>query len=157
MALASPARPVLVVLGAEAELCRAALGNRPVEIVVNADWASGQSSSMRAGLAALPPHINSAVFLLVDQPQLESQTVETIIQRYRETLAPVVWPEFGGRRGNPVLFDRVLFSELERISGDTGGRPLLETYRHQAERVPVQDQGILLDVDRMTDMGEQAC
>jgi molybdenum cofactor cytidylyltransferase len=152
VALASPARPVIVVLGAEVEQSQAALGNRPVEIVINQAWAGGQSSSMRAGLAYLPAHISSAIFMLVDQPWLQPQTIAALIERYRQTLAPVVWPEFEGYRGNPILFDRALFSELQQISGDTGGRPLLQAYQNQAERVPVPDQGILIDVDRMEDL-----
>ena len=107
---------------------------------------------MRAGLAYLPAHISSAIFMLVDQPWLHPQTIAALIERYRQTLAPVVWPEFEGHRGNPILFDRALFSELQQISGDTGGRPLLQAYQNQAERVPVPDQGILIDVDRMEDL-----
>lgn len=152
VALASPARPVIVVLGAEVEQSVTALGSRPVEIVINERWADGQSSSMKTGLTALPSNISSAIFLLVDQPWLQPQTVAALIQRYRQTLAPVVWPEFEGQRGNPILFDRALFSELQQISGDTGGRPLLKAYQHQAERVQVRDRGILLDVDQVDDL-----
>ena len=152
VALASPARPVIVVLGAEVEQSVAALGDRPVEVIINEAWARGQSSSMKAGLAALPAHISSAIFLLVDQPWLQPQTLAALIQHHRQTLAPLVWPEFEGHRGNPILFDRVLFSELREISGDLGGRPLLKTYQNQAGRVQVRDQGILLDVDRMEDL-----
>jgi molybdenum cofactor cytidylyltransferase len=152
VALASPARPVIVVLGAEVERSMAALGDRPVEVVINEAWAAGQSSSMKAGLAALPPHTGSAIFMLVDQPRLQPQTLTALIQCHRQTLAPVVWPEFEGHRGNPILFDRALFAELRQISGDTGGRPLLKVYQNQAEQVLVQDQGILMDVDRIEDL-----
>jgi molybdenum cofactor cytidylyltransferase len=111
---------------------------------------------MKAGLAALPATVSSAVFLLVDQPKVTTDTVAALIQRHRETLAPVIWPEFEGRRGNPVLFDRSLFPELKQITGDTGGRPLLQTYGEQAEQVAVTDQGILLDIDRSEDLNNQS-
>jgi len=152
VALASSAGPVIVVLGAEIERCRAALGDRPVQIIVNESWAEGQSTSMRAGLAALPAHIGCALFLLVDLPGVTPEIINRLIQRHRETLAPLVWPEFAGRRGNPVLFDRRLFPELYQISGDTGGKPLLLAYRDQAERVSVPEAGILLDFDRPEDL-----
>ena len=129
-ALASSAGPVTVVLGAEADQCRAVLGNRPVRIVINEAWAQGQSTSMQAGLTALPGHSGGALFLLVDLPGVTPELIHQLIQRHRETLAPLVWPEFEGQRGNPVLFDRSLFPELQQISGDTGGRPVV--LRHQS-------------------------
>ena len=141
-----------MVLGAEVEQSRTLLEDRPVPVGINEAWVGGQSSSMKAGLAALPPNISSALFLLVDQPWLQPQTIAALIRRYRQTLAPIVWPEFEGRRGNPILFDRALFPELRQISGDTGGRPLLQAYRDQAERVAVADRGIVLDVDQAEDL-----
>ena len=147
-ALASSARPVVVVLGAEVERCRAALADRPVEVVVNETWMQGQSTSMQAGLAALPANIGGAVFFLVDLPGVAADLIDRLLQRHRETLAPLVWPEFEGRRGNPILFDRSLFLELRQVRGDTGGKPVLLRYKDRAERVVVSDKSILQDFDR---------
>lgn len=151
-ALAAAVDRVVVVLGAEVERCQALLQDRPVEIVINERWAEGQSGSMQAGLAALPDEISSALFLLVDQPQIRPDILAALIERHRRTLAPVVWPEFEGQRGNPVLFDRRLFAELHQISGDTGGRPLLRAYADQAERVAIASPAILQDFDRPDDL-----
>ncbi len=139
--------PVIVVLGAEVEQCRRLLAGLPVQVVVNPRWAEGQSTSMQAGLEALPAGTGGAVFLLVDQPAVQADTVRRVVQAHRETLAPVVWPEYQGRRGNPVLFDRSLFPALRQIRGDTGGRPLLQAHAAQAARVPVEDRGVVLDFD----------
>ena len=147
-ALASSARPVVVVLGAEAERCRAALADRPVEVIVNETWMQGQSTSMQTGLAALPANIGGAVFFLVDLPGVAADLIDRLLQRHRETLAPLVWPEFEGRRGNPILFDRSLFAELRQVRGDTGGKPVLLRYKDRAERVIVNDKSILQDFDR---------
>ncbi len=151
-ALASTAERTVVVLGAEAAACQTQLRPYPVEIVINERWAEGQSTSMQTGLATLPPGVDSAVFLLVDQPHLSPAIIDALIERHRQTLAPLVWPEFEGRRGNPVLFDRALFAELHQISGDTGGRPLLRAYSHRAERVAVTSRAILQDFDRPDDV-----
>jgi molybdenum cofactor cytidylyltransferase len=67
-------------------------------------------------------------------------------------LAPLVWPEYEGQRGNPILFDRALFPELEQVSGDTGGRPVVMKYKDQAERVAVAQRGVLEDFDRPEDL-----
>ena len=146
-ALASSARPVVVVLGNQAAQCRVALGERQVTVVVNQEWARGQSGSLQEGLAALPGNIDAALFLLADQPGITVATMEALITRYRATRAPVVWPEVAGRRGNPVLFDRQLFPELMHLGGDVGGRAILEAHAAQAERVTVTDQAILSDID----------
>jgi molybdenum cofactor cytidylyltransferase len=151
MVLASQADPVIVVLGHQADACRVALGDRPVNIVVNSDWAQGQSSSVKAGLAALPANVSAAIFPLVDQPGVTPATINSLIESYRTTLAPVVWPEYGHQRGNPVLFDRVAFPNLMNVTGDTGGRSVLGAYADQAERVPVSDPGILFDIDTRDD------
>lgn len=151
-ALAAEVGQVVVVLGAEIEQCRAVLGSRPVEIVVNPAWTQGQSSSMQAGLAALPANIGGALFMLVDLPGVTPTLLSQLIKRYQETLAPLVWPEFEGRRGNPVLFDRALFSELQQVRGDTGGKPVLLKYQDRAARVSVTDEKILRDFDRPEDL-----
>ena len=153
-ALASQARPVVVVLGAEADRCRAALGSRPVKVVINEAWPSGQSTSMKAGLAALADNISAAIFLLVDLPGITPDLLDALIERHQRTLAPLVWPEFEGRRGNPVLFDRRLWPELRQVQGDTGGRPLLRAYQDKAERMAVSSQAILLDIDRPEDLAQ---
>lgn len=151
-ALASRARPVIVVLGAAAEDCRRRLGDRPVTVVVNERWPEGQSTSLKAGLAALPPEVGAALFPLVDQPAIPPPVLDALIERYRRTLAPIVWPEFEGQRGNPVLFDRALFAEMGQISGDTGARPVLHRWQASAERVAVAEPGILQDFDRPEDV-----
>jgi molybdenum cofactor cytidylyltransferase len=151
-ALASPVSSVSVVLGAEVAQSQALLADRPVQVVLNPHWAEGQSTSMKAGLAALPGQSHSVIFLLVDLPGVTPEVITALIQRHRQTLAPLVWPEFEGKRGNPVLFDRALLPELAQISGDTGGRPLVMKYKEQAERVPVSERGILEDFDRPEDL-----
>jgi len=151
VALASGAAPVVVVLGHQADACRAALGDRLVQVVVNRDWARGQSTSVRAGLAALPVNASGALFLLVDQPGITPAVINALIERHQATLAPVVWPEYQGRRGNPVLFDQDTFPDLMRLTGDTGGRPVLQAYSGHVERVPVPDAGVLFDIDTPDD------
>jgi molybdenum cofactor cytidylyltransferase len=154
VALASQARPVSVVLGCQADACRAALGDRPVEVVVNPDWSRGQSTSVRAGLAALPENVSAVLFHLADQPGVTPAVLDALIDRHAATLAPVVWPEYQGQRGNPVLFDRVTFSDLREVTGDIGAKPVLQAYARAgaAERVAVAEPGVLLDVDRPQDL-----
>jgi molybdenum cofactor cytidylyltransferase len=164
VALASRVRPVLVVLGCRAEDCRAVLGDpltspgqsspyHAVTVVVNPDWAEGQSTSVRAGLAALPENVGAVVFHLADLPDVTPAVIEALIARHEVTLAPVVWPEYEGQRGNPVLLDRDTFPALQRLTGDVGARPVIMAYARagNVERVAVEEPGVLLDIDSPQD------
>ncbi len=138
----------LVVVGAEAETVSAALKGRPVRVLRNYGWREGLSSSVRLGLAALAPEVEAALFLQVDQPLVSPSFLQALVKRWRETEAGIVVPTWEGRRGSPVLFDRSLFAELAEVSGDAGGRQLLETHAGRIEPHPVADPRLLTDVDR---------
>jgi molybdenum cofactor cytidylyltransferase len=88
--LASPARPVVIVLGAHAEEIRRALGERSVQIVVNPNWREGMSASVRAGLAALPSDVAATLFVLGDQPNITPELLVRLIARFQETNVPIV-------------------------------------------------------------------
>ena len=141
--------PVAVVIGEAAGELRRALKKEPVEIIVNADWEAGQSSSVRIGLEAIPPEAEAVVFLLADMPFVTQELVSALVQRYHQTLAPLVATWAGGRRANPVLFDRETFSDLRELKGDQGGRAIFRRF----EREFVEwDDPVLLDVDTPEDL-----
>lgn len=152
-ALAAGLSPVVVVTGAQAEAVEAAVRDLPVLLARNADWAEGQSSSVRAGLTTLTsadvPAVGGAIFLLVDQPQVTVHVLEALVSRHAQGLFPVVLPLVADRRGNPVLFDREVFSELQGLSGDVGGRAVMRN--HPLEYLPWHDESLLFDVDNESD------
>ncbi|MDM8528667.1 selenium cofactor biosynthesis protein YqeC [Anaerolineales bacterium HSG24] len=151
-ALAASVDAVIVVLGAETMQSEQLLSDYPVQVVINHGWAKGQSSSMQVGLTTLPKNINGVLFMLVDLPSVTPSIIDQLVTRYRQTLAPIVWPEFKGQRGNPVLFDRAMFAKLHTIQGDQGGRAIISTHQHVAERVAVSHDGILRDIDYPEDL-----
>jgi molybdenum cofactor cytidylyltransferase len=141
--------PVAVVIGEEIEKLRRALKKEPLVIIENADWEAGQSSSVRIGLEAVSGGTEAVVFLLADMPFVGSDLVSALLQRYRETLAPLVATWAGGRRANPVLFDRETYSDLRSLEGDQGGRAIFRRF----EREFVEwDDTVLLDVDTPEDL-----
>lgn len=142
---------VIVVTGHDADRVGAAVAGLPVHVVFNPEFAAGLSTSVRRGIAALPAGTGAALFLLADQPGVTPEVVEALVQTHRETLAPVVLPTYQGRRGNPILFDESLFGELARLEGDVGGRVLLGKYEGAVVSVPVEEPGILEDIDRPED------
>lgn len=142
---------VVVVIGAEASAVAQALAGLPVEIVVNPHWADGLSTSVRAGLGVLRPEVQAALMVLADQPRLTPGLLTTLADCHRNSGAPIVVPVHEGRRGNPALFDRALFSELMALEGDQGGRTLIERYEARVEFVQVDEAAIVMDVDTRED------
>jgi molybdenum cofactor cytidylyltransferase len=150
--LASSLDEVILVIGHKADEVRAAAAGLPVECVLNADAAAGQSTSVRAGLAALSPDVESAVFVLGDQPGVDPNVIDALVAAWRESRSPVVAPRYEDRIGNPVLFDRRVFPELALLEGDAGARPVVRAYQDTGELqlIPV-DGAAPPDVDTEAD------
>lgn len=149
IATQSSVTETLVVLGAHAEAIRAVVREMPARIVLNREWEEGHASSIRAGLRALSPNVAAAIFVNADQPWLTASVLDAILQRYRETDAPIVVPFYAGKRGSPVLFDRAHFDKLLTLHGEQGGRELLGKYR--VASVEFADARAGLDVDTWED------
>ena len=140
-ALASRTRPVLVVTGHEAERVRAALGERPVTFVHNPDFATGLSSSLRYGIAALPADIDAAIVCLGDMPQIEAGLLERLIHAFNPVEGRVICvPVWHGKRGNPVLWGRQLFAEIAALTGDVGAKHLMTEHPELVTEVPAESE-----------------
>jgi molybdenum cofactor cytidylyltransferase len=148
-ALVAGLSPLVVVTGAWGDEVAIAVSDLPVQVANNPEWETGQGSSVRAGILALPATCGAAVFLLSDQPQIPSTLIEALLAEHARTLGAVVAPLIDGRRGNPVCFDRSTFQDLAALSGDTGGRALFS--RFPVTWLPWQDASALLDVDTEED------
>ncbi len=127
-ALAASLDEVIVVLGHRADEVEAALalGGR-ARAVVNADFADGQITSLRRGLAATNPDARAAAILLGDQPSLHSEAIDHMVAAFLASgarAARPVYPDARGRPGHPVLLAREIFPELEDLHGDQGARTL---------------------------------
>jgi molybdenum cofactor cytidylyltransferase len=149
IALQAGLTPLVVVSGAGAQGVSQAVAGLPVRVVHNPAWQSGQSSSMHAGLNAIPPTGGGAVFLLADQPNVPAALIQALVEAHSQTLAPIVAPLVDGQRGNPVLFDPITYHDLMQVSGDVGGRQIFSKYPLQY--VPWHDRAVLLDVDAPSD------
>ncbi|MBV6402824.1 MAG: hypothetical protein CNIPEHKO_03139 [Anaerolineales bacterium] len=89
--------------------------------------------------------VGSAIFLLIDQPQITTSILQALTEKHAEGLYPIVAPMVMDRRANPVLFDRRTFVDLLTLEGDTGGRAIF--HKHKVEYLPWHDDRLLLDVD----------
>ena len=149
----SAAWPVVVVLGAHADLIRPHLARLPVLVAENPAWAEGLASSLRTGLAMLQEFsrtLDAALVALVDQPAFSAEVIAQLFAAQRATGRSIVAARYAGRLGAPVVFLREHFSALAALEGDAGARQLLAA---QADRVAAVDLPALAqDLDTLTDI-----
>jgi molybdenum cofactor cytidylyltransferase len=147
-ALASRARPVIVVTGHQRDKVEAALAGLNVTRVHNPNFADGLSTSVKAGLAALPEDVDGAIVCLGDMPQVTATLIDTLTAAFDpERGALVVVPVIDGQRGNPVVWARRFFAELMALDGDVGARNLIGRYPEAVAEVALTDTAALVDVD----------
>jgi molybdenum cofactor cytidylyltransferase len=147
-ALASRAQPVVVVTGHQREQVEAALKGLPVILTHNPDFAQGLSTSLKAGLAALPAGADGAIVCLGDMPQVDAGLIDRLVAAFEpEKGALVVVPTIAGKRGNPVVWSRRFFADLSRLDGDVGARHLIGAYPEAVVEVPVTGRAAFVDVD----------
>jgi molybdenum cofactor cytidylyltransferase len=148
-ALASRARPVIVVTGSDRAAVEAALAGAGVTFAHNPAHAAGLASSLQAGIAALPAAAAGALVLLGDMPAIPPALLDRLIVAFAAApQALAVAPFHGGRRGNPALLARALFAEVAGLRGDEGARALLDAAAPgRVLAVDESDAGTTMDVD----------
>ena len=139
----------VVVLGAYAEKVRDVLSDLPVHFVPNPEWESGQSTSVKVGIRALPLEVEGALFLLGDQPGVSVDLLLGLVGLFEQHSGQIIAPMTAGKQGNPVLFGRSLFPELLTLTGDAGGRQLFST--HPVVHLPWDIPEQFLDIDTPED------
>jgi molybdenum cofactor cytidylyltransferase len=145
-AIATEVDVLYVVVPPDSPARVAALDGIPVELVEHAGRDEGMASSIRAGLAALPPDAEAVVIALADQPLVSPVVLRALCARWRAAPTCAVAPQYLDGRGHPVLFDRTQFSALGELRGDRGARALLDQLGAECAIVPV-DAAMPVDVD----------
>jgi len=151
-ALASPAWPVVVVLGAHAEKIRPVLARMPVLIAENPAWSEGMAASIRAGVTTLRQFsraLDAAVVALCDQPGFSAETIAQLVTAQRTTGRSIVAARYRGRNGAPALFLSGHFPALAALTGEEGARALLNG--DPARVAPVDLPALALDLDTPED------
>ncbi|HVU23962.1 MAG TPA: nucleotidyltransferase family protein [Opitutus sp.] len=127
-ALASPAWPVVVVLGAHAEKMRPLLARFPVLVADNPAWSEGMASSLRAGIATLREFsrsLDAALLALCDQPAFSAGVIAGLAEALHATGRSVAAARYAGHLGSPAIFRREHFTALAALTGEEGARTLL--------------------------------
>jgi molybdenum cofactor cytidylyltransferase len=155
-ALASRARPVIVVTGHARSSVEAALAGLEVERAHNPEFSRGLASSLRVGLAAMPADVAGALVLLGDMPWIEARLIDALIAGFlANPLALAAAPTHEGRRGNPVLLGRGLFDAALRLEGDGGARRLVDALEAGAlVEIEAPGAGATIDIDTPGDLAD---
>jgi molybdenum cofactor cytidylyltransferase len=148
---ASGVGEIVVVLGFAAEAIRREIDLQSVRVVMNESYQQGMGTSLKAGLSAVSPQAEAAIIALADQPFVLPATLDRLITVHHQCKAQIVIPTYRGFRGNPVLLDRSVFPEIMTLKGDMGCRAIFGNHLEGIVKVPVDDVGILLDIDRQSD------
>lgn len=145
--------PIVVVVGYEADRVRKAIDSLPVDTVHNPAYASGQASSVGAGIEALQAYdgLDAALVALGDMPFVDPETGDRLVTAYCSGAGDALAAGYDGKRGNPVLFSRQYFGSLAGIEGDIGGREIL-LGSDDAALVAVDDPGVRRDVNVSDDL-----
>jgi molybdenum cofactor cytidylyltransferase len=151
-ALASPAWPVIVVLGAQAEKIRPVLARLPVLIAENPAWAEGMAASIRAGMTTLRQFsrsLDGVLVALCDQPEFSAGSIAQLLAAQRSSGRGIVAAHYHGRNGAPALFLREHFAALAALTGEEGARALLNGTPEQVAAVDLPE--LAFDLDTLGD------
>jgi molybdenum cofactor cytidylyltransferase len=137
-----------IVVGAHADEIRERLGAHAGEIVVNADWAKGQLSSIQAGVRGLPGGATEGMILCpVDHPIVSAGLVARLIEEFDASGKSIALPIYHGRRGHPLIFRATLYQELLAASAEVGARQVVWAHENDTCRVPTEEEGVVVNIN----------
>lgn len=136
---------VTVVIGANAKDLTRLLGHSPASMIVNRQWEEGMASSLRRGLAALPPTCDAVMIVLGDQVAITPDDLKRLVGAWKEEEGVIAAAMYEGHVGVPAIFPRICFSELSQLRGDQGARIILERHSFRLVRVPMPNAAVDLD------------
>jgi molybdenum cofactor cytidylyltransferase len=147
-AQAAKLAPIIVVTGHERERIEAALAGLALRFVHNPAYADGLSTSLQAGLAALPDESDGVLVGLGDMPRIGAGDIERLVAAFNPVEGRgIIVPTWRGKRGNPVLWAKRYFPEMCTVAGDVGARHLIGAYPEAVVEVEMASDAVLTDID----------
>ncbi|MDO3627835.1 nucleotidyltransferase family protein [Mucilaginibacter sp. BT774] len=124
----SPAQPIIVVLGSNADTILKEIDTSGIYVVKNDDWQSGLASTIRSGIQALQTldsNIDSAILMVCDQPYVTPDLLNSLQDKQKKTGKRIIASQYGQTIGTPALFHKQFFSQLMNLKGDTGAKKIM--------------------------------
>ncbi len=142
---------VIVVLGYRAEEMMRKLANRPVKIAINPIYHQGMSTSIVKGLSLVNNRAQAIMVALADQPLINSQTINRLIEESLGYDKGIVIPTYQAERGHPIIFTSKYKEELLGLKGDIGGRQTIKEHPNDILEVIADSKAITMDVNTVND------
>jgi molybdenum cofactor cytidylyltransferase len=149
--LSSAVNEVIVVVGHKAEEITKAISAKPVKIMLNPNYGEGMSTSIIAGLILVDPRAQAVMLALGDQPLVDSQTINCLIDEFHKSDKGIAVPTYKGKRGHPVIFAIKYKPELLELKGDIGAREIIKRHPQDVLEVAVDSEGVISDIDTRDD------
>lgn len=154
----SPARRVIVAVGPELDV-REAIEATAARLTATDrltlapidDPSAGMGASLATAARCVPDDVAGVFVFLGDMPRIDPATPRRLASELGDP-GDIVAPTHLGRRGHPVLFGARWLPALRALSGDEGARAIIDAAGERLIRVPVEDPGVHLDVDRPADL-----
>lgn len=149
-AVASNAKKVVVVLGANAEVLQKGISNYPIHTAINERWQEGMASSIRTGIkiiTEITPYINGVILAVCDQPFMTTALLNTLIEAHHTTGKGIVTCSYDNTFGPPVFFHHSFFPELLQLKGDVGARSIVKQHTVNVEAIPFPEGTLDIDTD----------
>ena len=157
--LASELNKIFLVLGHQRkEILKAisennkSFNNNRLEIIINHQYRQGMSSSVRAGLASAKNSFGSIMFILGDQPLVDSGLINLMLKQFYRSDKNICVPAFKGKRGNPTLFSSEYFNLFENIKGDSGGKDIIMANPDDILKIDTDSPYCTFDIDAPSDL-----
>tara|TARA_Y100001960_G_C14762785_1_gene875054 strand:+ start:1468 stop:3117 length:1650 start_codon:yes stop_codon:yes gene_type:complete len=147
-ALLAKINPIHVITGyQEKEILAVATKNKDITFVHNPEYENGMSTSIKAGLRSLPEEIDAVLILLGDMPLVDVSIIERLITNFNPQAGQSIGvPVTKGKRGNPILWSKQYFQEIEKISGDVGAKHLIGEFSEGVYEIEC-DKSVITDID----------
>ncbi len=123
-----------------------------LEICINHQYYKGQSSSLKIGLKILMDEFSSVMFLLADQPFVDSQFINELLFQYWHSKKDICVPIYNTKRGNPTIFGKRYYDDILNLKGDIGARDIIKKYEHDVLKIKISDPRYFIDIDTPNDL-----
>lgn len=155
VAIASVCRPIVVVLGANAQLIKPDISQLSIQIVENLQWTKGMSSSIQVDIQELKtsyPEVEAVIVTLCDQPFISTEIINRLALAYHSTNQPIIACEYAETLGVPALFSDRLFSELMTLKNGEGAKQVIK--KHSQEVFGISFPAGATDIDTPKEYAE---
>ncbi len=140
---------IVVVTGRDSKVVSQLIGGYRVKVVYNDAYCSGQASSIICGIEALSVHSSCSFFFMADQPLIDSELIDYMINSFCP--GKILQPTYCGKTGTPVLFDACYYEALKKITGDHGGKQVIQANQKNLQQIDWHNGRHFLDVDNKDD------